>query len=200
MEMEKRISLAFIDRDRFFIEGLKRLLLPYLERRQIHVQVVDATLVNDADMVFQSVERDWQARFCQRREQGGGQINFSLRAPDDTRWRDKPHCLSESGVIFRNEPIVNILMRVERALALQAATGVMHRCYWCERQRITRREQDVMRYLAREIPPTAIARYLRLSVKTVSHHKQAVMRKLGFKRNADLYHWLRLGGLKTIAK
>lgn len=175
--------------------------MPYLERRQIRVQVVDATLVNDADIVFQSVERDWQARFCQRREQGGGQINFSLRAPDDTRWRDKPRCLSESGVIVRNEPIASILMQVEHALALPVATGAMHRrCYWCEQQRITLRERDVMRYMAREIPPTAIARYLRLNVKTVSHHKLAVMRKLGFKRNVDLYHWLRLGGLETVAK
>lgn len=57
-----------------------------------------------------------------------------------------------------------------------------------------------MRYLAWEMPPTAIARYLALSVKTVSNHKQAAMRKLGFKRNVDLYHWLRQGGLKTVER
>ena len=57
-----------------------------------------------------------------------------------------------------------------------------------------------MRYLACELPQATIARNLHLSVKTVSNHKQAAMRKLGFKRNADLYHWLRMGGLKTVER
>ncbi|UBI66919.1 LuxR C-terminal-related transcriptional regulator [Serratia sp. HRI] len=65
---------------------------------------------------------------------------------------------------------------------------------------MTRHEQDVMRYLACELPQATIARNLHLSVKTVSNHKQAAMRKLGFKRNAGLYHWLRMGGLKTVER
>ncbi|HEJ8053955.1 TPA: response regulator transcription factor [Serratia marcescens] len=198
--MGNSLSLAFIDNDRFFIEGLQRVLLSYFARRAIPVRLLDPAAAAQADMVFQSVERDWQARFCLRAAEGGKQINFSLRAPDDTRWRDKPRCISESGVIFRNDTIGLVLSRVEQALALQTSDREARRCYWCERQRITRREQDVMRYLAWEMPPTAIARYLALSVKTVSNHKQAAMRKLGFKRNVDLYHWLRQGGLKTVER
>ena len=38
---------------------------------------------------------------------------------------------------------------------------------------------------------TQIARMLDISVKTVSNHKMSVMRKMGFRRNAELYGWLR---------
>ncbi|CAI0769370.1 Capsular synthesis regulator component B [Serratia marcescens] len=198
--METTITLAFIDNDRFFIEGLQQLLLPYFARRGMRVQVFDAAQAHRADMVFQSVERDWQARFCLRSANGGQPINFALREPGDTRWRDNPRCISEAGVIFRNDSPGSVLSQLERVLAARTHGDAAHRCYWCERQRITRREQDVMRYLACELPQTAIARNLHLSVKTVSNHKQAAMRKLGFKRNADLYHWLRLGGLKTVER
>lgn len=198
--MEKIISLVFIDRDKFFIEGLKQLILPYLEHKGMRVRVLDDAAAWQADVVFKSVERDWQARFCQHRTPGSSQLNFSLRAPEDTRWRNQPRCCNEFGVIFRNDPIESILRLVELGVEESAAGLGTNHCCWCEQQRITRREWDVMRYLAWEMPPMAIAGYLHLSVKTVSHHKQAAMRKLGFKRNADLYHWLRLGGLKTVKR
>ncbi|HGM5596945.1 TPA: response regulator transcription factor, partial [Serratia marcescens] len=199
--MESTITLAFIDNDRFFIEGLQRLLLAYFSRRGMRVQLLDAAQAHRADMVFQSVERDWQARFCLCSVSGSRPINFALREPGDTRWRDKPRCISEAGVIFRNDSPGSVVGQLDLALAGMAARaygGEARRCHWCERQRITRREQDVMRYLACELPQTTIARNLHLSVKTVSNHKQAAMRKLGFKRNVDLYHWLRMGGLKTV--
>ena len=113
------------------------MLLSYFARRAIPVRLLDPAAAAQADMVFQSVERDWQARFCLRAAEGGKQINFSLRAPDDTRWRDKPRCISESGVIFRNDTIGLVLSRVEQALALQTSDSEARRCYWCERQRIT---------------------------------------------------------------
>ncbi|EMH5178808.1 response regulator transcription factor [Serratia marcescens] len=201
--MESTITLAFIDNDRFFIEGLQRLLLAYFSRRGMRVQLLDAAQAHRADMVFQSVERDWQARFCLCSVSGSRPINFALREPGDTRWRDKPRCISEAGVIFRNDSPGSVVGQLDLALAGMAARaygGEVRRCHWCERQRITRREQDVMRYLACELPQTTIARNLHLSVKTVSNHKQAAMRKLGFKRNVDLYHWLRMGGLKTVER
>ncbi|MGQ6007897.1 response regulator transcription factor [Serratia sp. IR-2025] len=201
--MESTITLAFIDNDRFFIEGLQRLLLAYFSRRGMRVQLLAAAQAHRADMVFQSVERDWQARFCLCSVSGSRPINFALREPGDTRWRDKPRCISEAGVIFRNDSPGSVVGQLDLALAGMAARaygGEARRCHWCERQRITRREQDVMRYLACELPQTTIARNLHLSVKTVSNHKQAAMRKLGFKRNVDLYHWLRMGGLKTVER
>lgn len=57
-------------------------------------------------------------------------------------------------------------------------------------ERITRREREVLQAIAAGLSPTQIARKLQISTKTVSAHKQASMRKLGFQRSHNLYHWL----------
>ncbi|WP_261161540.1 LuxR C-terminal-related transcriptional regulator [Serratia fonticola] len=49
--------------------------------------------------------------------------------------------------------------------------------------------------MSEELTPDEIASKLSLNVKTVSTHKLTAMRKLGFKRNGELYYWLRQGGL-----
>lgn len=54
--MGNSLSLAFIDNDRFFIEGLQRVLLSYFARRAIPVRLLDPAAAAQADMVFQSVE------------------------------------------------------------------------------------------------------------------------------------------------
>ncbi|WP_431223564.1 response regulator transcription factor [Serratia sp. L9] len=61
-------------------------------------------------------------------------------------------------------------------------------------QAITRRELEVLKGIAVELSPMQIARQLNISRKTVSSHKYTAMRKLGFSRTHDLYHWLLQGG------
>ena len=56
----------------------------------------------------------------------------------------------------------------------------------CQHRGLTLREQEIMRCMTREMGVTQIARMLDISVKTVSNHKMSVMRKMGFRRNAEL--------------
>ncbi|MCL1029405.1 hypothetical protein KAJ71_10290 [Serratia sp. arafor3] len=65
----------------------------------------------------------------------------------------------------------------------------------CISLRLTPRERDILQGISRELTPRQIANNLSLSVKTVSTHKLTAMRKLGFKRNSELYFWLRQGRL-----
>jgi DNA-binding CsgD family transcriptional regulator len=67
--------------------------------------------------------------------------------------------------------------------------------YMSDRLGISRREREVLRAIAAEIPPALIAKRLKISIKTVSNHKLTAMRKLGFHRTHDLYYWLLQGGL-----
>jgi DNA-binding CsgD family transcriptional regulator len=60
---------------------------------------------------------------------------------------------------------------------------------------LTPRERDVLQGISQELRPDEIASKLSLNVKTVSTHKLTAMRKLGFKRNGELYYWLLQGGL-----
>lgn len=56
---------------------------------------------------------------------------------------------------------------------------------------LTPQERKTIRHMQCERSLTQIAHILNLSPKTVSHHKRAVMKKLGFKRNTELYSWMR---------
>jgi DNA-binding CsgD family transcriptional regulator len=56
---------------------------------------------------------------------------------------------------------------------------------------LTLREQEVMMHLKQEMSTANIADTLKISKKTVSNHKTRVMRKMGFRRNHELYQWLR---------
>lgn len=60
---------------------------------------------------------------------------------------------------------------------------------------ITPRELEVLQGIAVELSPMQIASQLKISRKTVSSHKYTAMRKLGFSRTHDLYHWILQGGL-----
>ena len=63
-------------------------------------------------------------------------------------------------------------------------------------QTLTIREQQVLSTLKRGMRLSQIATFLRLSPKTVSAHKRNAMLKLGILHNAELYRWLRCGGLE----
>ncbi|CAI1725651.1 TPA: LuxR C-terminal-related transcriptional regulator [Serratia fonticola] len=63
------------------------------------------------------------------------------------------------------------------------------------RQYLTAREIEIMQCIITGMKLGHIAQKLNISVKTVSHHKRNVMRKLNFKRNAELFYWLQYGGL-----
>jgi len=55
---------------------------------------------------------------------------------------------------------------------------------------LTRREQEVMRYLARGYAYKEIARELSISLKTVESHASAVLRKLQLSSRHELTHWV----------
>lgn len=50
-----------------------------------------------------------------------------------------------------------------------------------DRKDLTQRESDVLRCLCEGLPNKSIARGLAMSIKTVSHHEEAVYQKLGVK-------------------
>jgi DNA-binding CsgD family transcriptional regulator len=198
INMNKALLIKFIDDDKFFVDGLKMLLIQFFKKKGSRIQFLGEKSSQYADIVFQSVELGLPMTYCLQTNLMNGQANFSLRMPGDVRWRSKPTCLRGFGVIFRNESIDDILIQIEHALAMSHLPGTVYCCYGCEKQRLTKRELEVMYYLAREVPPKVIAHILQINVKTVSGHKQMAMKKLNFKRNVELYSWLRLGGLKTV--
>ncbi|WP_099062044.1 LuxR C-terminal-related transcriptional regulator [Serratia sp. BW106] len=195
--MSRVISLAFFDEDLFFIDGLNRAIFLHFEMQGYQVVILPADSPEQADMVFQSVRKGLHACFCLNDQLP--QKFFSLRKQNDAGWVKQPHCQSEAGVIYRNEPLDTVMLRIQSALATDRQPSVAKNgCYWCEKIFITAREKEIMRYLSMEMTPAAIADRLNLSIKTVSSHKGTVMRKLGFSKSIELYRWLLRDGLKNV--
>ncbi|WP_321147870.1 response regulator transcription factor, partial [Serratia marcescens] len=59
---------------------------------------------------------------------------------------------------------------------------------------LTHRQQQIMRLLAKGLTPAEISMRLNISIKTISSHRGAVMKKFGFNRKIELYNWLILRG------
>lgn len=195
--MRNVISLSFLDRDRFFLDGLKSAIYTHLEVLGYQVIILKPFLAEHADVIFNSVSNGRCICYCQ--QERSSKLFFSLRDYNDTAWIKKPHCVNESGVIYRNDSLDVVLFRIISILRSHRKFKDTEReCYWCERVFITARERDIMHCLSLEMRPAAISRYLNISTKTVSSHKATIMRKLGFSKNIELYHWLLRGGLKKI--
>lgn len=82
--------------------------------------------------------------------------------------------------------VVEILLRRLR-LTAQAISGP-------RAQGLTRREQEVLEMIARELSNKEIAGALRLSLPTVKNHVQSILKKLGVRRRAQAADWLRRRG------
>lgn len=61
---------------------------------------------------------------------------------------------------------------------------------------LTARERQVLAAIHGGESYYQVAKQLGISSRTVSSHKRAAMRKLGFQSNKELCHWLQLGGLE----
>ncbi|WP_390903045.1 MULTISPECIES: response regulator transcription factor [Serratia] len=101
---------------------------------------------------------------------------------------DRDSCSLESGVIYQglsiNSCLYKIIMEINKQ---QKKVGVCS----CRQLHLTLREQEIMKHLKQEMSTSKIADTLKISQKTVSNHKVRVMRKMGFRRNHELYQWLR---------
>ncbi|UTO00470.1 response regulator transcription factor [Serratia nematodiphila] len=103
-------------------------------------------------------------------------------------------CPFEAGVIYRDMSIISALNLVISAMGRQTLISP----FQCTGEKtcvsssgiLSPRQQDVVICIKRGMALGEIARELNINIKTVSSHKTAIMRKMGFKRNHELYHWL----------
>lgn len=189
--MNTVINIAFLDIDRFFVAGAYRALSDYFSERGIEARCSDPM---NADLVFQAIAKGDMARFCHP-PHAPHALYLAVYDLREARIRAISGCLREAGRVYRNEGVAKLLHTVARVIKGRTGGACSFSCCaWCQPLPLTPQEKQVMRYLSWEMTPTAIARRLRVSIKTVSTHKRAVMRKMHFQRDAELYRWLRLGG------
>lgn len=101
----------------------------------------------------------------------------------------------KNGTLYRHQPIdaVKLLLTVEQPQPLGVDINT-------DNQHLTLREREVLRCLKQGKSQMETAYAMSIKDKTVSTHKRTAMRKLNFKRNHELYHWLLEDGLASLEK
>jgi DNA-binding CsgD family transcriptional regulator len=197
--MKKVITVCIQDANRFFAQGIQQILLPYFQERGKGVCFVGKSEAARADLVFFSVRKGWPLQLCQHYAPGRSvaPIFIAIRSPQSTK---TIRCLREQGSLESRASPRELLSLVDAGLTAQGSSVPTAPCPCCMSLALTKREQEVMHYMSWALAPKSLPQHLNISHKTVSAHKRAAMRKLGFRRNTELYHWLRLGGLDQIKR
>ncbi|WP_024527693.1 LuxR C-terminal-related transcriptional regulator [Serratia fonticola] len=176
--MNSHMVIALWGNNFYFLQGIRHLFERYFYLRGvsplfIHADGKSIIDLNVADLIVKN-NADWR---------GDGYQHYQILI----RKKNTEGVTYQQGDIGLNDKPEAVMQLLDSLLDVQLNNNA---CCVPDYEKITRREREVLQAIAAGLSPTQIARKLQISTKTVSAHKQASMRKLGFQRSHDLYHWL----------
>lgn len=193
--MKPCIVIAIQDRNHYFSQGIKHILQDYLQAKGYTWRFVSVTSEIAIDLMVCVKPFGWSTRLNSLRENPGdrrlGTIVIWDTILENIRHQHGPEVLSRKA---RPDAVLHMVEEMFEQASQSSLEANKERTYSC--LKLTPREREVLQGISWELTPNKIANKLSLSVKTVSTHKLTAMRKLGFRRNSELYHWLRNGGLE----
>lgn len=195
--MKPRITIAIYDCNHFFAQGIRYVLQAYFTARGWETRFVVAVPFVTADLVVSA--EPWNSEYPCRANGHGRQSRSAVlvvRESGNARRAIRAPCRSELGAVTRKDTPEAVTRLVGRVLDISAQpltpqSGICPRCS----PSLTSQERAVLLGIKWELTSGRLAVLLNLHVKTISTHKRNAMRKMGFRRNSELYHWLREGGL-----
>ncbi|MBB6117920.1 DNA-binding CsgD family transcriptional regulator [Rahnella inusitata] len=194
--MKELLKISIVDKDNYFIQGLKVILRHHFTRQGVRVLFLPEKQSINANLLFQSNDISHSTLFC--RDCPDGSLHQVIIIQEKTfsccQSRDIRVCLSEKSVINRRIGLRDLLQEVDRVLAPVKAHH--KKCGRCTRP-LSERERQILLALGQEMRATQIAVMMNLSPKTVSTYKRNAMNKIGLTSNIALYHWLQKGGLEV---
>lgn len=180
-------NIYILVRDFYFSLGLKFVLSEYFEGEGKNVRFINEDELSMADVIF--CEQSNSMLYFAGRNLKKNVVVFFLAEKENRQlvWRlssfqqvlSKKMCLQEFYLFW------GLLWR-ERLICKRHISS--------PEEQLTSRQQQIMRLLAEGLTPAEISMRLNISIKTVSSHRGAVMKKLGFNRKVELYNWLILRG------
>ncbi|MEX2940736.1 response regulator transcription factor [Serratia fonticola] len=198
----KTIKVLIIDKNSYFIAGLRHIILDVYRNQDITVQFIDRNMLEfSADIIFQAI--DYGAMFNVWRHLPSGGPTPSVFLIRDQRNSLLSHIFKsvrKNGTLYRNQTIDVVKSMLEEEISVQGYQPPSITPGNVATQGLTLREGEVLRYLRQGKSHVETANVMRLHVKTVSSHKRSAMRKLNFKRNHELFHWLLQGGLTSVGR
>lgn len=192
------ITIVIRDPNLFYMRGLTNCLSENFSRRGIHTDFTDCAFNSRAKMIFLAEESLSVANihYLNRRMAIRPVCIFIIKnnAYDDAQTEVKKHKISHYTTLYRNQSVESMLSVINEQLEqLQNMRNILiPPCSNIGRapNNLTRRETEILRYLARGISNGGVARFLQISEKTVSAHKRNIMSKLNMIRPAELNYWL----------
>jgi DNA-binding CsgD family transcriptional regulator len=183
--MNSHIVIALWGKNFYFLQGIRYLFERYfyirgISPRFINIEYNSIINLSVADLIVKS-NADWRGGRNQRY-----QILF-------IRKKNTDEATCQQGEIGLNDKPEAVIRQMDRLFDMQLNN---HASCVPDYEKLTRREREVLQAIAAGLSPTQIARKMQISIKTVSAHKQASMRKLGCQNSHDLYHWLWQGSSK----
>ncbi|MCK8334850.1 LuxR C-terminal-related transcriptional regulator [Erwinia amylovora] len=193
---KNNITIVINDPNRFYFEGLKSSVYENLLEQGINADYTESAFNSRAKIIFLAEESLSLANihYLNRR--------MSMRPLCVFIIKNNPHEESQLDIttdgmhhyvtLYRNQSVESILAVVNEQLeqldnfrTRLTPSGVNR-----SSNNLTRRETEILRYLARGISNGGVARFLNISEKTVSAHKRNIMSKLNMVRPAELSYLL----------
>ncbi|WP_455818605.1 response regulator transcription factor [Pseudomonas cerasi] len=195
---KNHITIVIRDPNRFYMKGLTNCLTENFSRRDIHTDFTDCAFNSRAKMIFLAEESLSIANihYLNRRMSMRPLCVFIIKnsESDDDLLEGKMHNINQYTTLYRNQSVESMLPVINEQLdQLNSVRSVLVQpCSIVSRpdNNLTRRETEILRYLARGISNGGVARFLHISEKTVSAHKRNIMCKLNMIRPAELNYWL----------
>ncbi|MFK8260224.1 response regulator transcription factor [Erwinia sp. AnSW2-5] len=192
------ITIVIHDPNLFYVGGLTNCLSENFSSRGIHTDFTDSAFNSRAKMFFLAEESLSVANihYLNRRMSMRPLCVFIIKNSEsgDDLSEGKMHNISHYTTLYRNQPVESMLSVIHEQLEQLncVRSALVQPCSVVSRadNNLTRRETEILRYLARGISNGGVARFLHISEKTVSAHKRNIMCKLNMIRPAELNYWL----------
>lgn len=193
---KNNVTVVINDPNRFYFEGLKSSVYENFLKKGVNANYTESAFNSRAKIIFLAEESLSLANihYLNRRMSMRPLCIFIIKnspGKDDTQ-DIKTDSIHHYAVIYRNQSVESMLALVNAQMeqlnnfrTMPSPLGVNR-----SNNNLTRRETEILRYLARGITNGGVARFLNISEKTVSAHKRNIMSKLNMVRPAELSYWL----------
>lgn len=193
---KNNITIVINDANRFYVDGLAKCISEDFSGRGIHTEFTDCIFNGRSKMIFLAEESLSVANihYLNRRMSMRPICIFVIKDREDvdSHSKTKTSDINHYATLYRDQSVESTLSLITSQMEqLQNLRNILVQpCSNRFHHNLTRRETEILRYLARGISNGGVARFLNISEKTVSAHKRNIMTKLNMVRPAELNYWL----------
>lgn len=196
MSAERNYHLLVIDDDRYFSDGLTKLISDIYPGIVLRQEIQDVRFIDYLLISSDSITTDIMWALSKKTSEGSKLIVMNETSGKQAKCHDfiqynQVEQLTKNAT-SRDIGCFMASIIPETGRKKQKATLYLTTAAHADAivQSLTPQEIKTLKHMRHGASLTQIAHRLNINPKTVSHYKRAVMKKLGFKKNTELYSWI----------